>query len=445
LIKSLAWSTANRESFDVGPQQVLNPVISKVQSLSTTQKLKVSILSPIICLIYASIVNISFNSWSIKWAFTLILGSVSIMFPSLYSKQNNIITKTSTFSLNLMILVFGTYINIASIPWMFSKSYFYPAIPIVLSVFFWKYLVELLISDPGLIPRYYNTNPHDSQHRKTSLQSFFTDPNTSRHCTTCLIIKPLRAKHCKETDRCYARFDHYCPWIVNAVAVKNHGKFVAYLSIASLNISFAVFLGWCRSNCWWSNTALTMGIIVCIFTNALLATHVYQMIVTNLTTNDQILLSKQMKNGGDKNASKKQRLASFMYNFGWRRNALDLASPIDWSNVYSIRDLEALNMYASVRAKAKSSESTQSSQKSKSSQNIQQVINIIRLTTSIISKKWTRTFKYSREKVIPKIKSTVKEFVYAVFSKDFADALQPDFNEGSLPKFQKNAESRKFF
>jgi hypothetical protein len=173
LIKSLAWSTANRESFDVGPQQVLNPVISKVQSLSTSQKLKVSILSPIICLIYASIVNISFNSWSIKWAFTLILGSVSIMFPSLYSKQNNIITKTSTFSLNLMILVFGTYINIASIPWMFSKSYFYPAIPIVLSVFFWKYLVELLISDPGLIPRYHNTNPHDLQHRKKKFTQFF--------------------------------------------------------------------------------------------------------------------------------------------------------------------------------------------------------------------------------------------------------------------------------
>jgi hypothetical protein len=188
-----------------------------------------------------------------------------------------------------------------------------------------------------------------------------------------------------------------------------------------------------------------MGILVCIFTNALLATHVYQMIVTNLTTNDQILLSKQMKNGGDKNASKKQRLASFMYNFGWRRNALDLASPIDWSNVYSIRDLEALDMYASVRAKAKSSESTQSSQKSKSSQNVQQMINIIRLSTSIISKRWTRTFKYSREKVIPKIKSTVKECVYAVFSKDFADALQPDFKESSLPKFQKKCGKSKVF
>ena len=104
LIKSLAWSTANRDEFDCGPQQVLNPVISRVQSLSTSQKLKVSIFSPIVCLIYASIVNISFNSWSLKWAFTLILGSVSIMFPSLYAKQNNIITKTSTISLNLMIL-----------------------------------------------------------------------------------------------------------------------------------------------------------------------------------------------------------------------------------------------------------------------------------------------------------------------------------------------------
>ena len=337
----------------------------------------------------------------------------------------------------------------ASIPWMFSKSYFYPTIPICLSVLFWKYLIELLISDPGLIPRYYNTNPRDFQRRKKSLHRFFTNPNTSRHCTTCLIIKPLRAKHCKETDRCYARFDHYCPWIVNAVAVKNHGKFVAYLSIASLNISFAVFLGWFRSNCWWSNTALTLGIIVCIFTNALLATHVYQMIVTNLTTNDQILLSKQTK----KASKKRQRLVSFMYNFGWRRNALDLASPIDWSKVYSIRDLEALNMYASVRTRTKSSESTQSGlnsskdsrNNSESSKNIQKLNNIIRLSTSIISKKWTKTFKYSRERVIPEIKSTVKKCVYAVFSKNFADALQPDFNEGILPKFQNSAESPRIF
>ena len=31
-------------------------------------------------------------------------------------------------------------------------------------------------------------------------------------CVACRLIKPPGAKHCRVMDRCYARFDHFCPW-----------------------------------------------------------------------------------------------------------------------------------------------------------------------------------------------------------------------------------------
>jgi DHHC palmitoyltransferase len=57
-----------------------------------------------------------------------------------------------------------------------------------------------------------------------------------RRCYKCQEnYKPSRAHHDSVTDRCIVKFDHYCPWINNAVGALNHKFFCLFLLYTMLS------------------------------------------------------------------------------------------------------------------------------------------------------------------------------------------------------------------
>jgi len=63
-----------------------------------------------------------------------------------------------------------------------------------------------------------------------------------KNCTTCLIQRPARSKHCSLCKKCIARFDHHCPWINNCVGDFNLRWFLIFLFATGVLCSYCAYL-----------------------------------------------------------------------------------------------------------------------------------------------------------------------------------------------------------
>lgn len=63
-------------------------------------------------------------------------------------------------------------------------------------------------------------------------------------CRYCRLPKPARAKHCRLTNRCVSKFDHFCPWINNAVGEWNYRWFHYYI-LSNIAVSLYTFVQYC--------------------------------------------------------------------------------------------------------------------------------------------------------------------------------------------------------
>jgi DHHC palmitoyltransferase len=69
------------------------------------------------------------------------------------------------------------------------------------------------------------------------------DSSSIRRCYKCNDnYKPARAHHDSVTGRCIVKFDHYCPWVNNAIGVLNHKFFCLFLFYTALSCVVSLLL-----------------------------------------------------------------------------------------------------------------------------------------------------------------------------------------------------------
>lgn len=123
------------------------------------------------------------------------------------------------------------------------------------------FLYKTTTSDPGVIPatrRPAEAGLKDAEPREEERAGLLLKGNGSRGaldspalwagqwqqlCVSCRIVRPLRAKHCSDTDRCIEVYDHYCPWVGNAIGKRNLPWFLLFLWLEMYAILVSAGLG----------------------------------------------------------------------------------------------------------------------------------------------------------------------------------------------------------
>uniref|UniRef100_A0A0N4ZCC4 Palmitoyltransferase n=1 Tax=Parastrongyloides trichosuri TaxID=131310 RepID=A0A0N4ZCC4_PARTI len=189
----------------------------------------------------------------------------------------------------LMIFSWIVYIHDV-VSWQINLSFY-------LLLFTVGYIyITLIFTNPGVY--IVTTSESCSMIAKT----FEEDNISDKFCTTCLLIRPHRSKHCKFCNKCILRFDHHCPWIGNCIGANNHLQFLMYLlllifsliviiygcicNILSMketyNSIFDVFL--CNT---WILYVCILSIIILIWICIMTYLQIYQ-IANKLTTNERL-------------------------------------------------------------------------------------------------------------------------------------------------------------
>ncbi|XP_037071162.1 palmitoyltransferase ZDHHC17-like [Pollicipes pollicipes] len=190
--------------------------------------------------------------------------------------------------------------------------------------------------------------------------------NMAQFCSTCLIRRPVRSKHCSVCNRCVAKFDHHCPWVNNCVGAGNHKYFVYYLLfLAGMCVFFlygcSVFyqracavaiseqgfwnavstMATCETWVFWN--ALN-ALVHAVWVSALFCCQMYQVAWLAMTTNERINAARYKHFASAEAAGRRRSpfdrgpLQNAVDFFGCRCVGVCKPSPPDWRAVYRLEE-----------------------------------------------------------------------------------------------------------
>lgn len=95
-------------------------------------------------------------------------------------------------------------------------------VAIVLLVLSLSYLLLAMFTEPGILP----IETPSSTGRRKRVTHCFADGRRRE-------LSELRAKMCRQTENGVEEFDHFCPWVGNAVGRRNYRYFIAFVTTVS--------------------------------------------------------------------------------------------------------------------------------------------------------------------------------------------------------------------
>ena len=65
-----------------------------------------------------------------------------------------------------------------------------------------------------------------------------------KECLKCKIMRPPRAHHCSNCNKCTLRLDHHCKWVGNCLGLRNQKAFILFCSYMFVGGSFHIYLSY---------------------------------------------------------------------------------------------------------------------------------------------------------------------------------------------------------
>ncbi|RDD38970.1 Palmitoyltransferase ZDHHC17 [Trichoplax sp. H2] len=241
---------------------------------------------------------------------------------------------------------------------------------------FWPFVTDLptllvfVISTTGIMYNFYRVVFSDPGYLVASLEqkkkaiiylAEHDELTVDTFCSTCLLRKPARSKHCSICNKCVAAMDHHCPWILNCVGAKNHKYFVQFLFfLVVLNFLYAFgarryYNGACPAYSNNDSGWLYHWIVIafkcspwafwlelnswfhCCWIGMLFVCQFYQMIILGMTTNERMNSYRYKhfyKNGKIASPFSRGIIGNFIQFFECSCCGLFQIYRIDWSNKY---------------------------------------------------------------------------------------------------------------